>query len=720
MITGHDIQTFIPPLFSLGFDERRVVKYQSLAMTAHKAIPLFLAAMGLLLTANALALNPAIAQSNPSISETALREALYYKMSTVPIPEGIVLEVGGLATLRDGRLAVTTRRGNVWLIENPDMENGSSPHYIRFAQGLHEPLGVAQKGSALYVVQRPELTRLEDTNGDDRADRYESVYSWPLSGNYHEYAYGPVFLPDGSMAVALNLAWIGHGSSPVEWRGWMLNIKPDGKMTPIASGMRSPAGLGLNKEGDLFYAENQGDWVGSGRITHVEKGDFVGNPASLAWTDLPNTPLDLEPQDVPDTGAPMHEAAESVPELKLPAAWLPHGIMGTSTSDILVDTVGGAFGPFAGQLFVGDQGHKKIMRLALEKVKGEYQGALFPFREGFDSGILRMSWSRDGLSMYVGMTSRGWSGTGNKPYGLQRLTWTGKTPFEVKTLHARPDGFELTFTRPVDPETANNLDSYDVTGFTYKYHHNYGSPIINRQSNPVRGVAVSDDGRRVRVALDGLRRGYVHELKLDGLRSEAGRPLLHDTAYYTLNNIPVGPDLARNDMTAEAAGETTPGASQSASSSQELTSNLDDQPKHRTELPAAWTGGPDTTVTIGTRPGMRYDLEFFPVPAGSRVRLVFDNDDDVLHNLSIVLPGTWEDVADQAIEMGIEGPEEGYIPETDKILFHTSLLEPGTSESIYFTAPDDPDDYTYVCTFPGHAETMQGTMRVVPASNVAE
>lgn len=314
--------------------------------------------------------------------------------------------------------------------------------------------------------------------------------------------------------------------------------------------------------------------------------------------------------------------------------------------------------------------------------------------------------------MYVGMTSRGWSAAGKKPYGLQRLTWTGKTPFEVKTIHARPDGFELTFTRPVNPETANNLNAYEVTGFTYKYHHNYGSPIVNSQPNPVRGVAISGDRRKVRVALNGLRKGYVHEIKLEGLRSEDGRPLLHKTAYYTLNNIPEGPVLARDEMTAEAADVPTAGASQSASATQETTSRLADQPRHQTELPAGWTSGPDTTVTIGTRPGLRYDLEAFHIPSGSRVKLIFRNDDDMLHNLNIVKPGTWEEVAEQAVQMGIEGSQKGYSPETDKVLFHTSLLEPGASEAVYFTAPTIPNDYTYVCTFPGHAETMRGTMRV--------
>ena len=214
----------------------------------------------------------------PQENPVAAKEAEYYRMSTVPVPEGVVLEVGGLETMPDGRLAVATRRGDVWLIENPASTGGGRPHFSRFAQGLHEALGLAYRDGSLYTTQRSELTRLHDADGDGKADVYETVQSWPLSGNYHEYSFGPVFSPKGDMTVSLNLAWVGYGESFVKWRGWMLQGMPNGKLAPFATGFRSPSSFGYNLEGDLFYAENQGDWVGSGNITHVEKGDFVGNP----------------------------------------------------------------------------------------------------------------------------------------------------------------------------------------------------------------------------------------------------------------------------------------------------------------------------------------------------------------------------------------------------------------------------------------------------------
>ncbi|HEX6071370.1 MAG TPA: hypothetical protein VFZ18_16165, partial [Longimicrobiaceae bacterium] len=460
--------------------------------------------------------SPLAGQGRPGPSPQAAAEDEFYRIVTLPIPEDIVLEVGGLATLPGGGLAVSTRRGEVWLIEDPYMEEGSRPYFSRFAHGLHEPLGLAYRDGSLYASQRSELTKLTDVDGDGRADRYETVYAWPLSGNYHEYSYGPVFTPEGNMLVTLNLGWIGYGASLAKWRGWAIEITPDGEMTPIATGLRSPAGYGYDLAGELFYAENQGDWVGSGGITHLERGDFAGNPAGLIWTSEPGSPLRLRPEDIPDTGEPEYVVAQRVPGMKAPAVWFPHTILGISTSEVLVDSTGGGFGPFAGQLFVGDQGHSRIMRVFLEEVDGVYQGVVFPFREGFSSGILRMVWGNDS-SLFVGMTSRGWEATGRSPFGLQRLVWTGKMPFEAQKIEARPDGLEITFTKPVDPATAADPASYMIEGFTYHFHHTYGSPPIDQQTHRVRHVEVSPDGMRARLLIDGLRQGYAHQVAMSGV-----------------------------------------------------------------------------------------------------------------------------------------------------------------------------------------------------------
>jgi uncharacterized cupredoxin-like copper-binding protein/glucose/arabinose dehydrogenase len=648
------------------------------------------------------------------------KESDFYKLISLSVPEDIILEVGGMVTLPDGNLAICTRRGEVWIVNNPYVTGLSRPTYRRFAYGLHEPLGINYKDGDIYVTQRSELTRLRDSNGDGRADSYDKIYSWPLSGNYHEYSYGPLFLPNGNMLVTLNLGWsnsLGHGISLVPWRGWSLEITPDGQMTPFAAGMRSPAGYGTNAAGDFFYTENQGDWVGSGRISHVEKGDFMGNAESLKWSGLPGSPVKLKPEEVPNTGEPLYDVAKRVPGLKPPAVWLPHGILGISTSGILNDNTQGKFGPFANQLLVGDQGQSKIMRIDFEKVKGKYQGVVFPFRDGFASGILRMVWGND-ASMFVGMTSRGWSSTGKQLYSLQRLVWTGKMPFEMKTVRAMPDGFEIEFTMPVNRELAADPASYKVTGFNYKYQAAYGSPVINNAECPIRGIVVSEDGMKARLVVDQLREGYIHEITTEGVRAQNGKSLLHPVAYYTLNNLPEGEKLKiaatapKHDHNAQAMASASGTSAKTANKASTTAPTDKKQAKRVTEKPESW-GDPDYTITMGTKPGLKFSPEQFQVRAGSKVRVVFQNDDDMLHNFVVVLPGTAIQVGEMAMKLGLEGQQKNYIPATDKVLYHTNLLQPNVMESIYFTAPEKPGDYPYECSVPGHFYSMQGTMKVV-------
>ncbi|MCA0231242.1 MAG: auracyanin family protein [Bacteroidetes bacterium] len=651
------------------------------------------------------------AQNRPMTEED------YYRIVTLPIPETVQLEVGGLAVLPDGRLAASTRRGEVWMITNPYLKGSGQASYKRFAHGLHEPLGLLYRPDGSFLLsQRGEITHLVDSDNDGVADIYESFYKWPLSGNYHEYSYGPVQAPNGDLLVTLNLDWIGRGASLAKWRGWLLKFDDKANMTPIATGLRSPAGYVALQNGDMFYTENQGDWVGSGRMTHLESGDFAGNPAGLRWSQEPESPVKLKTEDIPDTGEPLYEVAKRVPGLKAPAVWFPHTLMGISTSDIREDMTKGAFGPFEGQLFVGDQGHSKIMRVMLEKVKGRWQGICFPFREGFQSGILRMVWGLDG-SMFVGQTSRGWSATGKDNFGIQRLVWTGKTPFEMKTVKATPDGFEVEFTLPVDKKTAQDAASYQFNTFTYKYHRTYGSPIIRASERVIKHIQVADNGLKARIVLDSLKLGYIHEIKAEGIRSAAGLPLLHNVGYYTLNEIPDGEKIPTSQWNVVApakmadanahAGHTMPAATTTTPA------KASNSPKRMIEQPANWSNGPDQVIILGTKPGLKFDITDVQVKAGSKIKWVFNNNDDMLHNCVLVKPGTANPTGEAAIKLGLKGSDLQYVPKSANVLFHTNILQPETSETIYFVAPSEPGDYTFLCTFPGHHTLMQGKMKVV-------
>jgi cytochrome c551/c552 len=510
------------------------------------------------LTLSALALGMSLslfAQESP-------KEEDFFKILRVPAPEGTLLEVGGLTMLPNGNLGVATRRGDVFIVENP---TSARPYFRKFASGLHEILGLAYYEGSLYMAQRGELTKLTDLNSDGKADWYQTVASWPISAHYHEYSFGPKITPDGAFIVTTNVAfgdqewW--RGESRVPFRGWTLKIYPDGTIEPWATGMRSPAGPGI-LNGEVFYTENQGDYMASGGLWHLEKGDFSGHPAGLSWSGLPNSPVKMTTEEFNKIVDPMKnkdangrfikpendvnasfitlaEAKKSLPVIKLPAVWLPHGIHGISNSEPLVIPEN-YWGPFGGQILIGDQGQSKIMRIMLEKVNGVYQGASIDFRAGFQSGVLRMVFAED-QSLFVGETNRGWGSAGDANEGLQRLVWNRETPFEMRTVKAKPDGFEIEFTKPIDKKSAEDLTSYQISSFTYKYFPVYGSPPVRPMDHEILGVEVSADGRKVRIAIKDPQQYHVHKISLPGIREAVNsHELVHADAYYTLNEIPSG------------------------------------------------------------------------------------------------------------------------------------------------------------------------------------
>jgi len=110
---------------------------------------------------------------------------------------------------------------------------------------------------------------------------------------------------------------------------------------------------------------------------------------------------------------------------------------------------------------------------------------------------------------------------------------------------------------------------------------------------------------------------------------------------------------------------------------------------------------------------MKFDISEIEVKAGAKIKLELNNPDDMIHNLLVVNPGTADEVATAAIELGLQGHAMGYVPDLNQVLFHTALLEPNTSDAIYFEAPLEPGEYQFVCTFPGHARSMRGILRVV-------
>ncbi len=479
-------------------------------------------------------ISPLMAEDVGSRWGTENRERDFYRLVDIPIPEQLVIEAGAFEWLPGNRLAIGTRHGDIFVAEGIDAEK-PLPSFHLFASGLDEIFGInyREDESAFYVTQSCELTRISDTDEDGRADRFETVSDAWGYANYHEYAFGSDFDSNGNMYIALGLSNSYH--SRALFRGWVLQVTPDGSTVPFASGLRSPGGIGFNEHDSLFYIESQGPWNSSCSLKSVTRGSFHGHPVSFNWYPYaPNLgPAPSEP--VPRTR--IIDEAERIEELTPYAVIFPYIRMGRSITGFTINRTEGKFGPFENQIFLGDYTQSIVMRATTEKVNGVWQGACYPFREGLSTGILNVAFTPAG-HLITGGTNRGWPVRGIRPYALERIDWTGRTPFEIQQITIAPNGFNIRFTAPVDPETGSEPGNYHITTFTHIYHGAYGGPEVDRTEPQTKQVRLSPDGLTATITLDQLTRGHVHEFDLSSVTDRNGGTLLHHQAFYTVNEIP--------------------------------------------------------------------------------------------------------------------------------------------------------------------------------------
>jgi hypothetical protein len=400
-----------------------------------------------------------------------------------------LFEPTGIAVAKDGTIVLSTRTAGVWRIRDGK--------WSLFAESTYEALGVwieDDKGDVIVIAQKPELTRLKDLNGDGRAEVFETVCDdYGFHGNYHEYTHGPVRDSEGNYYFLLNLShaqnelkasWKAGGKfmgSMGGYRGWACRVTPEGKFEPYAMGLRSPAGLGIAPDGRIWYAENQGEYVGSSKVVPLEQGKFYGHISGLV--SLPG----MKPDDEKLT----YELWKD--KLRKGAVWLPHGMMANSPGSPAWDQTGGSFGPFKGQMFIGDQTLSQVMRVTTEQVGGEDQGSVVPFAKGLASGVMRPVFLPDG-SLLLGQTGRGWGARGGSQAALQLISYDGETvAADISEIVAVPSGLELRFTRPIAEGIGVDDLKKQLKAASWFYTNlpDYGSPRRDQREETVSSLTIS-------------------------------------------------------------------------------------------------------------------------------------------------------------------------------------------------------------------------------------
>lgn len=473
---------------------------------------------------------------------TSHSEDLSYRIETIQFPDGVPPEVGAIGFTPSGKIVVALRRSDVMIATPTDDPKAFA--WKLFASGLHNGCGMQViSDTEILISQMPELTRLVDTDQDGEADVYESVASpWGMTGNYHETNH---FVPDGKGGFFVAVGTASHNGpvfynirgeysktgrrgrnySAASWKGWVLHIDKEGTMTPWASGFRMHNGILLDSQGHLWAGDNQGDWKATTPFYHVEKGKFYGHVSSLVWDPTWDPAVD-----------PLNLSLEEIDKRKTAAAiLLPHSEMSRSASEPIEIPAGESFGPYAGQILLPDNNGERITRLMLEKVDGVFQGACAQFYEG--NGLLlgnnRVVFSPDQKSLYVGQTSRGW---GQLAEGMQRITFNGTTPFDVKTMTLTPKGFRLEFTSELG-EGAEDKKNFAFKRYRFQDDSNYGGDPLDASEIALKKVT-KVDAKTLEIELEKVEGGgWVYQMDMKDLVSQDGMKQRTGLFCYTVNRV---------------------------------------------------------------------------------------------------------------------------------------------------------------------------------------
>jgi hypothetical protein len=285
-------------------------------------------------------------------------------------------------------------------------------------------------------------------------------------------------------------------------------------------------GIYQDSAGRLWCGDNQGDWKATTPLYLIKKGNFYGHPSSLVWDK--DWPKDKDPLLTYRNDLDAYNKHRT-----LPAVQIPHGEINRSASDPI--EIPATFSKaFAGQLLLADNNSTRITRIMLDEVNGELQGSCTHFiqGEGLRSGNNRLRFSPDGKSLYVGQTVRGW---GKNSEGLQRITTTGKNPFDITAIKLTKAGLRLTFSEAL-PKEAIKKDNFSFESFTYQSKWTYGSDMEDKKKHSVTSLRAVDSNS-VELELDALEAGRIYRLKLQDFDSAFGATLHNRTFYYTANHI---------------------------------------------------------------------------------------------------------------------------------------------------------------------------------------
>jgi len=574
---------------------------------------------------------------------------------------------GGHDFLSDGSALVCTIQGDVWKVTGLDgpVDQPGEATWTRFAAGLNHALGLVVHNDEVYVQCRNQLVRLHDLNNDGEADFYECFSkAFITSPAGHDFICGLERDKDGYFYTA-------SGNQG------LVRISPDGRQSDvIATGFRNPDGLGLLPEGTVTVPCSEGEWT----------------PASMICAVKPNQ------KTIPHFG---YRGLKNDRPPALPMVYLPRGLDNSSGGQTYVDSP--QWGPLNGQLLHFSFGMGRQFLILRDEVDGQPQGAVVPLPGEFRSGAHRGRFRKQDGHLYVtGMD--GWVSFTPDDGCFQRVRYTGKNAQLPVGVRVHENGILIEFSEPLDPSIVRDPRNHFAQAWNYRFSPGYGSPELS-PSHPntpghdplwIQSASLTNHSRALFLELPDLQ--PVSQLHLNVKVNES--PAID--LFLTVHQL--GPEFThyKDYIYREKTRLPHP--------------ILSDLSLIKNRVPNEWQKPIDGAreIKLKTATNLSYEQKTITVKAGEPIKFVLVNPDVVPHNWVLIKPGQLATVGDIANKQ-IADPESAarqYIPVSDDILAATDIVMPSAEYSIFFTAPETPGRYPYLCTFPGHWMVMNGELIV--------
>lgn len=589
------------------------------------------------------------------------------------------MRIGGVGCLSDGRIAVATLMGEVWLCSGAENVGGSNKlSWQRIAAGLYRSLGMVIQQDQILVLGSDQITRLHDLNGDGESDFYECVTNeFPTTGG-HDFCTSLQQTRTGELywSVSSRDFGVAHRDS-------------SGRIESLGSGLRNSNGIGVSPDGSVVLASVQeGTWTPASAIFEVSRGSYHGL----------NGPR-------PNHGRYGYD---------LPLLYLPRGV-DNSSGEIGYLPEDPRLGALSGAALGTSFGACQSYVVLRDVVGGRSQGAIVPLPGNYLSGICRVAYSgRDG-SVYLAGTE-GWQSYAAEDGCLQRLRLTPHRLVLPQSFTAWGNGVHVRFSEPLDPASVT-AGSFFCQQWNYLYSAGYGSPEYSvkepgRQGHdyvPVKSARLLADGRTVFLEIPQLHPVMQFHLHAR-LRTKAGAEIRPDVFATILHQRDDFRDFDGYVKTVKRPAPDFPIAEK-----YEQDPRLVQQEQYGTNF--GWVSS-SLKLSFGAAPGLQYEPRVLRVPPGARVSLAFRNSDPGMpHNAAVVRADAVEEFGEQSMQLA-SNPRAiatHYVPEDPRELCFTPILQPGDAYTMYFEAPQEPGEYRIVCTYPGHWRVMQATLYVLPA-----